>query len=48
LDRRDAVGAESIEPRAWSIVQDGLRDALADPAGARAGQEPAITRLVEG
>lgn len=44
----NAVGAESIEPRAWSIVQDGLRDALADPAGARAGEEKAITRLVEG
>ncbi len=44
----DALGAEPIEPRAWTIVQGGLRDALADPAGARAGAESAITPLVEG
>jgi len=44
----DALGAEPIDPRAWSIVQGGLRDALADPAGARAGQPYAIGPLVEG
>ena len=44
----DALGAEPIDPRAWAIVQGGLRDALADPAGARAGQESAIAPLVEG
>lgn len=44
----DALGAEPIESRAWAIVQGGLRDALADPAGARAGTEAAITPLVEG
>jgi glycerol-1-phosphate dehydrogenase [NAD(P)+] len=44
----DALGAEAIEPRAWAIVQGGLRDALADPAGARAGRESAIGPLVEG
>lgn len=44
----DAVGAEPIDPRAWAIVQGGLRDALADPAGARAGNESAIAPLVEG
>jgi glycerol-1-phosphate dehydrogenase [NAD(P)+] len=44
----DAVGAEAIEPRAWAIVQGGLRTALANPAGARAGEETAIARLVEG
>lgn len=44
----DALGAEPIEPRAWAIVQGGLRDALADPAGARAGANTAITPLVEG
>jgi glycerol-1-phosphate dehydrogenase [NAD(P)+] len=44
----DALGVEAIDPRAWSIVQDGLRAALADPAGARAGEATAITRLVEG
>ncbi len=44
----DALGAEPIDPRAWSIVQGGLRDALADPAGARAGRPAAIGPLVEG
>src|SRR5688572_8396453 len=44
----DALGAEPIDPRAWSIVQSGLRDSLADPAGARAGNESAIGPLVEG
>ncbi len=44
----DALGAEPIEPRAWAIVQGGLRDSLADPAGARAGQPSAIGPLVEG
>ncbi len=44
----DALGVEAIDSRAWNIVQGGLRDALADPAGARAGHEAAITPLVEG
>lgn len=44
----DALGAEAIDPRAWAIVQGGLRDSLADPAGARAGREAAIGPLVEG
>lgn len=44
----DALGAEPIDARAWNIVQGGLRDALADPAGARAGREDAIAPLVEG
>ncbi len=44
----DALGAEPIEPRAWAIVQGGLRAALADPAGARAGRIEAIGPLVEG
>lgn len=44
----DALGAEPIDPRAWAIVQGGLRDALADPAGARAGHANAIAPLVEG
>lgn len=44
----DALGAEPIDPRAWAIVQGGLRDALADPSGARAGRESSITPLVEG
>lgn len=44
----DALGVEAIEPRAWTIVQGGLDEALADPAGARAGRPTAITPLVEG
>jgi len=44
----DALGVEPIDARAWSLVQGGLRTALADPAGARAGREDAITPLVEG
>jgi glycerol-1-phosphate dehydrogenase [NAD(P)+] len=44
----DALGAEPIDPRAWAIVQGGLRDSLAAPADARAGRAEAITPLVEG
>lgn len=44
----DALGVEPVEPRSWSIVQGGLRDALADPAGARAGDATAIGKLTEG
>jgi glycerol-1-phosphate dehydrogenase [NAD(P)+] len=44
----DALSVELIDARAWSIVQGGLRDALADPAGARAGNVMAISQLTEG
>ena len=44
----DALGAEPIDPRAWAIVQGGLRDSLADPSGARAGSPGALGPLVEG
>ena len=44
----DALGEEPVEPRAWAIVQGGLRDALADPAGARRGDVAAIGPLTEG
>ncbi len=44
----DALGNEPIEPKAWSIVQDGLKDALADPRGAKEGEASAITSLMEG
>lgn len=44
----DGLGIEAIDPRAWNLVQGGLRTALADPAGARAGREVALTQLVEG
>ena len=44
----DALGVEAVDPRAWAIAQSGLQDALADPAGARAGHLSAITPLIEG
>ena len=44
----DALGAEPIDARAWAMVQGGLRGALADPAGARAGAPHALAPLVEG
>jgi glycerol-1-phosphate dehydrogenase [NAD(P)+] len=44
----DALGVEPIDVRAWEIVQGGLRDALADPAGARGGDGRALGALVEG
>lgn len=44
----DALGKEPIEPKAWSIVQDGLKEALAHPRGAKEGEESAITSLMEG
>src|SRR5690606_18254621 len=44
----DALAVEPIERRAWDIVQGGLAEALADPAGARAGQPSAIAPLTEG
>src|SRR5262249_43134172 len=44
----DALAVESIDARAWSIVQGGLRPSLADPKNARAGNVHAIAQLVEG
>ena len=44
----DWMGVEKIDETAWSIVQDGLHDALANPEGAAAGDDEAISQLVEG
>lgn len=44
----DALGHEPIDARSWAIVQGGLRDALADPDGARHGRPEAIFALTEG
>ncbi len=44
----DALGIEHIDKHAWSIVQDGLKEALADPLGAKEGKENAINPLIEG
>ena len=44
----DWMGVEPIDNQAWAIVQDGLKDALADPEGARRGDARAIEQLIEG
>lgn len=44
----DALGVDPIHPVAWHIVQDGLADALSDPAAARAGEVRALGKFVEG
>ncbi len=44
----DELGVEAIDPTAWSIVQDGLQEALANPEGARTGIVEAISPLIEG
>ncbi|HVM46676.1 MAG TPA: sn-glycerol-1-phosphate dehydrogenase [Candidatus Acidoferrum sp.] len=44
----DALGAEPIHAEAWSIVQGGLREAVADPALLRQRDLGAVRRLIEG
>ena len=44
----DALGIEPIDATAWELVQVPLRDALADPAGVRAGDVAAVGKLTEG
>lgn len=44
----DCLNVEAIDPKAWSIVQDGLNDALSDPAGIPKGDHIAITNLIQG
>lgn len=44
----DALGIEPIDPVAFSIVQDGLHDALANPSGARDADPKALRGLIEG
>lgn len=44
----DALGIEPIDNFSFGIVQDGLKLALSDPAGARAGNKDCIRRLIEG
>ena len=44
----DVLNVEKIDPRAWSIVQEGLKEALSDPEGAKRGNKTAITHLTEG
>lgn len=44
----DCIGVEPIDQQAWSIVQDGLADALSDPQGVADGNPEAISKLIEG
>ena len=41
----DAVGSESIDPFAFSLVQKNLRDALSDPDAVAAGDVTAVGKL---
>lgn len=44
----DSLGVEIMDEKAWSIVQDGLKDSLSDPEGIPRGNHQAITSLTEG
>ena len=44
----DALGVEAIDWKAWNIVQGGLREALANPAGVRHRDVEDVRRLAEG
>lgn len=44
----DALGVESIEEFAFSLVQDGLKKALSDPAGIKGGKVKETMALCEG
>ncbi|MDR1780943.1 MAG: sn-glycerol-1-phosphate dehydrogenase [Tannerella sp.] len=44
----DALDVEKIEPAPWSIVQDSLKDALADPEGISARKPAAVEALFDG
>ena len=44
----DAVGSEKIDEFAWGLVQDGLKEALADPAAVRAGDVEKTQALADG
>ena len=44
----EAAGVEDIEPLSWSLVQDGLREALADPVAIHEGDVDYTEKLSEG
>ena len=44
----DTVGAEAMDAFAFGLVQDGLREALSDPAGVHAGEVGKVEQLAEG
>lgn len=44
----DAVGSEKVDPFAWSLVQDGLKESLANPAAIHEGDVEMTEKLAEG
>lgn len=44
----DELNVEKIDPQAWSIVQDGLHDALSAPQQLKNRDEEATRKLIEG
>lgn len=44
----DAVGSEAIDDFAFSVVQDGLKEALRDPKGVHDGGVEQVEKLAEG
>jgi len=44
----DVLNIEPIDATAWRLVQDRLKQSVADPAGVRRGDVPALADLTEG
>src|SRR5690625_4259144 len=44
----DKLGAESIDPDVWEIIQSRLRELVADPKGVQTGDPQSIRHLTEG
>jgi glycerol-1-phosphate dehydrogenase [NAD(P)+] len=44
----DELGIEPVDATAWGIVQNDLRELVADPAGVKARDPKAVAKLVEG
>ena len=44
----DLIGSEAIHPLAWKLVQEPLRDSLANPEGCASGDEREVRKLCEG
>ncbi len=44
----DVVGSEAMNELSFDLVQNGLRDALSDPAGVRKGDVEKVSQLSEG
>ena len=44
----DAIGSEKIDPFAWDLVQNGLKESLSDPAAVHAGDIEKTQALADG